>query len=215
MNDPAASCGVGGAAARAAWLPAGAAPQGRVHFLSAQRPGILNEPTSVFTSVPGGRAVVGRGRPLLATVHVPVADGQVTHPLLLQMSIEPSLLTDHAQRAPLAVLSIHLPTAVLPSMAEAGVDRTANTTTLAAKVMVAAQDLVRGARENISSSCLVHLSQRCWTVKHQHARSCTRPVPPGQGTPEALPYLILRRLSRPRGAALRLAPGRDASPALR
>lgn len=28
-----------------------------------------------------------------------------------------------------------------------------------------------------------------------------------QGTPEALPYPILQRLSRPRGAALRLAPG--------
>ena len=70
--------------------------------------------------------MVGRGLPFLAMVHVPVADGQVTHPCLLQISIEPSLLTDHAQRAPLAVLSIHLPTAVLPSSAET-VEMKANT----------------------------------------------------------------------------------------
>ena len=98
--------------------------------------------------------MVGRGRPLLAAVQVPVADGQVMHPLLLQTSIDPSLLTDHAQRAPLAVLSIHLPTAVLPLMAEA-VDTTANTMM---------QDRVREARENILSilsSCFVHLSKRC------------------------------------------------------
>ena len=78
---------------------------------------IVNEPTTVLTSVPGGRAVLGRGWPLLATVHMPVADGQVKHPVLLQTPIEPSGFTAHEQRAPVAVLSIHLPTAVLPSMA--------------------------------------------------------------------------------------------------
>jgi hypothetical protein len=41
------------------------------------------------------------------------------HPFLLQTSIEPSADTAHPQRA---VLSIHMPTAVLPSVAEAGVD---------------------------------------------------------------------------------------------
>jgi hypothetical protein len=42
-------------------------------------------------------------------------------PFLLQMSIEPSSDTAHPQRAPVAVLSIHIPTAVLPLVAEAGV----------------------------------------------------------------------------------------------
>jgi hypothetical protein len=45
----------------------------------------------------------------------------VTHPFLLQISISPLSLTDQAQRAPLAVLSMHMPTAVLPSTAKAGV----------------------------------------------------------------------------------------------
>lgn len=36
--------------------------------------------------------------------------------------MEPSLLTLQPQRAPLAVLSIHIPTAVLPSIAQAGED---------------------------------------------------------------------------------------------
>jgi hypothetical protein len=36
--------------------------------------------------------------------------------------MEPSLLTLQPQRAPLAVLSMHIPTAVLPSIAQAGAD---------------------------------------------------------------------------------------------
>jgi hypothetical protein len=64
------------------------------------------------------------------------------HPLLLQISIEPSSDTAHPQRAPLAVLSIHLPTAVLPSMAEAGVDSVTPITATIAKVITAARDVV-------------------------------------------------------------------------
>src|SRR5687767_6504949 len=112
--------------------------------------GILNEPRAVFTSVPGGRAVVGRPLPFLATFPALVRYGQVTHPCLLQISIEPSLLTDHEQRAPLAVLSMQRPTAVLPSIAKT-VDVIANTTT---------QHRVREARENILSSCFVQLAKR-------------------------------------------------------
>jgi hypothetical protein len=96
-----------------------------------------------MTSVPTGSGVVGRFRPFRATVHSPVADGQVTHPLLFQISMEPSLLTDHAQRAPLAVLSMHWPTAVLPSVAKAEVDSvTPIIAMIAAKNMTVARDIV-------------------------------------------------------------------------
>jgi len=71
------------------------------------------------------------------------------HPLLLQISIEPSSDTAHPQRAPLAVLSIHLPTAVLPSMAEAGVDSVTPITATIAKVITAARDVVGGPGANI------------------------------------------------------------------
>lgn len=76
--------------------------------------------------------MVGCSRPVLATVHSSVADGHVTHPFLLQISISPLSLTDQAQRAPLAVLSMHMPTAVLPSVAKAGVD--VNVTAMAVKI---------------------------------------------------------------------------------
>src|SRR5690606_21663679 len=80
--------------------------------ISLSMPGYLptsNQPTDVLMTVPG-RMSPGRGL-LLATVHWSVADGQVTQPFLLQMSISPLSFTDQAQRAPLAVLSMHMPTA--------------------------------------------------------------------------------------------------------
>jgi hypothetical protein len=57
------------------------------------------------------------------------------------MSISPFLFTDHAHRAPPAVLSIHMPTAVLPSMAKVGVDsvRKIAATIVVVKVMIAAR----------------------------------------------------------------------------
>lgn len=58
----------------------------------------------------------------LADTHSDVADGQVTQPLLLQTSIEPSLLTAQPQRAPVAVLSMHAPTASRPFTAKLAVD---------------------------------------------------------------------------------------------
>jgi hypothetical protein len=78
---------------------------------------------------------------LLATVHSAVADGQVTHPFLLQTSIEPSLLTAQPQRAPEAVLSIHIPTASLPVVAQAAVDSVVATIS-AAKRKAIARDAV-------------------------------------------------------------------------
>lgn len=68
------------------------------------------------------------------------------HPLLLQTSIEPSSDTAHPQRA---VLSIHRPTAVLPSMAEAGVDSVTPIAATIAKVITAARDIVGGPGANI------------------------------------------------------------------
>lgn len=54
-----------------------------------------------------GRLKLGRLGALLASVHSSVADGQVIHPLLVQISIEPSWLTLQPQRAPVAVISMH------------------------------------------------------------------------------------------------------------
>jgi hypothetical protein len=79
----------------------------------------LNIPTDVMTTAPGGSARPGRGLAREATVHCDVAEGQVTQPFLLQMSISPLSFTDHAHREPFAVLSMHIPTAVRPSVAEA------------------------------------------------------------------------------------------------
>jgi hypothetical protein len=73
----------------------------------------VNVPIFVFTSVPTGRPLPGGLWLTLATVYSPSADGQVMHPVLLQISIEPSSDTAHPQRAPLAVLSIHMRTAVI------------------------------------------------------------------------------------------------------
>jgi hypothetical protein len=87
-----------------------------------------------------GRVTTGPLGARAAATHWASADGQVTHPFLLQMSIEPSLLTDHPQRAPLAVLSMHMPTAVLPFVAEAGVESvTAVTPTIARNAIAAAR----------------------------------------------------------------------------
>jgi hypothetical protein len=95
-----------------------------------------NVPIGVFTLVPTGSDLGGRGR-VLATEHWSVADGQKTQPLALQMSISPLSFTDHAQRAPLAVLSMQMPTAVLPSTAKAGVGSvTTIAATIAVKVMM-------------------------------------------------------------------------------
>jgi hypothetical protein len=58
---------------------------------------------------------------MVVTTHWAVADGQYTHPLLLQISISPFSFTFHSHRAPPAVLSMHKPTAVVPSVAYAGV----------------------------------------------------------------------------------------------
>jgi hypothetical protein len=100
-------------------------------------------PIFVFTSVPTGRPLPGGLWLTLATVHSPSADGQVMHPVLLQISIEPSSDTAHPQRAPLAVLSIHMRTAVLPFVAEAGVESvTPTTATIVAKVIAAGRDIV-------------------------------------------------------------------------
>lgn len=81
----------------------------------------LNVPTSVTTVEPAGRDVIGWGCRFAATTHSLSAESQCTQPLLLQISIPPVLLTAHAQREPSAVLSMHIPTAVLPLMANAGV----------------------------------------------------------------------------------------------
>jgi hypothetical protein len=64
------------------------------------------------------------------------------HPLLLQISIEPSSDTANPQRAPLAVLSMHMRTAVLPFVAEARPDSvTPITATIVANVIAAARDI--------------------------------------------------------------------------
>jgi len=72
-------------------------------------------PNCVLTTTPSGRYLDGRGR-FLAIVHSSVAEGQYTQPFLLQISISPLSLTDQAQRI---LLSMHIPTAVRPSVAEA------------------------------------------------------------------------------------------------
>jgi hypothetical protein len=65
------------------------------------------------------------------------------HPFLLQISIKPPSDTAHPQRAPLAVLSIHMRTAVLPIVAEAGVESvTPTAATIVAKVITAGRDIV-------------------------------------------------------------------------
>jgi hypothetical protein len=48
------------------------------------------------------------------------------------MSISPLSFTDHSQRAPLAVLSMHMPTAVLPSVACAALHKNPPITTITA-----------------------------------------------------------------------------------
>src|SRR5262249_443031 len=70
----------------------------------------LNTPSRVLTFAPRGSDRLGRGR-WAATTHLPSADGQYTQPFLLQMSISPLSFTDHAHRAPVAVLSMHMLTA--------------------------------------------------------------------------------------------------------
>jgi hypothetical protein len=109
----------------------------------------LNVPRAVITFVPANNPFVGRGRPFAATVHSPVADGQVTQPLLLQMSISPLSLTDHAQRDPLAVLSMHIPTAVLPSIASAGVGEISMSTNVAITDPKPMRRILCELRENI------------------------------------------------------------------
>lgn len=78
---------------------------------------------SILSELRPGRVSVGRVSVgvIEVTVHSLVADGQVIHPFLLQISIDPSLLMLQPQRE-LAALSIHIPTAVLPSVANAGDD---------------------------------------------------------------------------------------------
>jgi hypothetical protein len=60
------------------------------------------------------------------------------------MSISPLSLTDHAQCAPLAVLSMQMPTAVRPSMADAGLDSKARAISIPAYAATAATG--RGVR---------------------------------------------------------------------
>jgi hypothetical protein len=99
-------------------------------------------PIGVLTVVPTGSGLVGRVLPL-AAVHSPVADGQYTQPLALQMSISPLSFTDHAQRAPFAVLSMQIPTAFLPSIARAGVDSVAAIMTkVAARINAACRNVL-------------------------------------------------------------------------
>ena len=127
-------------------------PRGHEELKLKVRGVTLNEPTDVVILASTGSALPGRGR-RLATVHWEVADGQVTQPLLLQISISPLSFTDHAHRAPLAVLSMHTPTAVLPSMAKAeldGVMTIAATIAATATVMKAFRKMVREARKNIA-----------------------------------------------------------------
>jgi hypothetical protein len=90
-----------------------------MHLRLKSRGVTLNMPTDVMTTDPGGSDRPGRGRARAATVHRDVAEGQVTQPFLLQISISPLSFTDHAHRAPVAVLSMHIPTAVRPSVADA------------------------------------------------------------------------------------------------
>ena len=80
------------------------------------------KPHGIMMVAPTGSVRRGRGRPRAATVHSCSAPGQVTQPFLLQISISPLSFTDHAHRAPLAVLSMHIPTAVLPLVAKAALD---------------------------------------------------------------------------------------------
>jgi hypothetical protein len=67
------------------------------------------------------------------------------HPAAVQISTSPFLFTAHAQRAG---PSIHLPTAVLPSIAEASVDSVI-TATIAAKIVAAARNAGLEPRANI------------------------------------------------------------------
>ena len=78
----------------------------------------VNLPIAVSTTTPGGSGWVGLVRRIV-TSHVPFAVGQVTQPFLLQISISPFGLTLQTQRAPLAVLSMHMPTASRPVVAKA------------------------------------------------------------------------------------------------
>ena len=81
---------------------------------------MLKMPTGIMTTAPTGSDRRGRGRVRDATVHWDVAEGQYTQPFLLQISISPLSFADHSHRAPLAVLSMQIPIAVLPSMTTAG-----------------------------------------------------------------------------------------------
>lgn len=76
---------------------------------------VVNVPRLVVTVVPGGNPVGGFVGKLRAALHSDSADAHVMQPLLLHTSIEPSFgFTLQPQRAPLAVLSMHAPTASLP-----------------------------------------------------------------------------------------------------
>lgn len=127
----------------------------------------LYAPRGVLTIVPAGNPPVGRVRAVDTTVHLLVADGQYTQPLLLQMSISPLSFTDHAHRAPAAVLSMHMPTAVLPSVAKAGVDsmKTA-TATIAAHAMPTRREVVRVVRKNMPTPSKLDWPN-CFVIRRQ------------------------------------------------
>jgi hypothetical protein len=102
--------------------------------------GYFNIRTDVFTVAPTGKVLVGWGRPFAATAQSPVADGQYTQPLLLQMSISPLSFTDHSLRSQ-CYRCRRRP--VRASMARAGV--AAVTISIAAKVKTARWTVARKA----------------------------------------------------------------------